>query len=219
MRKITLVTFAGAVLLVLLVWVIFWRGARGPIKVAVVFRGFTNDVTGSRLAAFGVTNLGGGRVFRWPFYAIEQSGVGSATSREQLSSGLVLSPGQFSICLVPAPTNISLPWRAVLHFSADNWRRKLAGLPSPVRGVLQFRGLSTPVTESLSDWIGGVSPSPRLPAYRDRMVGVIVRSPAKQQQTNGTAITPLVSSSQIATQAVSQEQTNGNATGPPVERQ
>ena len=194
MRRITttLITAACAVVLLLLVCAIFWdtTPSAGPIKIAVAFSGFTNDVTGSRLAAFRVSNLGGVRLFRWPLYAIEESGGPSRASRGSSGSGAVLAPGESSTCLLPAPTN-NVPWRAVLNFSDDNWRRKLAGLPPWVRGVLQSRSLSLPVTEGLSDWVGAVSPTPRPPAYRERSVSVVVRPPSKvQQQTNGIAITP-----------------------------
>jgi len=193
MRKITLVIAACAVLLLLLVFAIFWNAtpSAGPIKVAVSFSGFTNDLTSSRLAAFRVSNLRGVRLFRWPFYAIEESGGVSPASRGSYGRGAVLAPGQSSICLLPAPTNNSVPWRAVLNFSADNWRRTFAGLPPWVRGVLQSRSLSSPVTEELSDWVGAVSPTLAPPVSRERLSVVVVRPPPKlKQQTNGPAITP-----------------------------
>src|SRR5947208_1291292 len=125
MRKIRLVIAACAVLLLLLVCVIFWNAtpSAGPIKIAVAFSGFTNDVTGSRVAAFRVSNLGGVRLFRWPRYTIEESGGPSPASRGSCGDGAVLAPGESGICLLPAPTS-NVPWRAVLNFSTDNWRRK-----------------------------------------------------------------------------------------------
>ena len=105
MRKITFVIGACAVLLLLLICGVFWKAAptAGPIKVAVAFSGFTNDITGSRLAAFSVSNLGGVGLFRWPFYAIEESGgpsvSGGPSPASPGSSGrwTLLAPGQSSI--------------------------------------------------------------------------------------------------------------------------
>ena len=226
MRKIifVIVTFviaACAVLLLLLICGVFWKAAptAGPIKVAVAFSGFTNDMTGSRLAAFSVSNLGGVGLFRWPFYAIEESGGPSPVSPGSCGRGALLAPGQSSICLLPAPTN-NIPWRAVLNFSADNWRRKLAGLPPWVRGMLQAKSLSLPVTEGVSDWVGAVSATPAPPKYRERLAGIVVRLPAKlQQQTNGTAVKSPLGLSEIPSRTITRQQTNGTALRPPAQRQ
>ncbi len=220
MRKISLFIAASAVLLLLLVCVIFWNAkpSASPIKIGVAFSGFTNDVTGSRLAAFRASNLGDVGLYRWPLYAIEESG-GASPARGSYGRGVVLAPGQSRICLLPAPTNNNVPWRTVLNFSADNWRRKLAGLPPWVRGVLQSRSLSLPVTECLSDWIGAVSPTPAPPASRERLAVVVVRPPSKlQQQTNGTT-TPLPVRSLTLQPRALQQQTNGSAITPPAQRQ
>jgi hypothetical protein len=221
MRKITLIIAACAVVLLLFVSVIFWNTApsHGPIKIAVAFSGFTNDVTGSRIAAFKVSNLGGVRLFRWPLYAIEESGAPSPASGGTYGRGTIIGPGKSSICLLPAPTN-NVPWRAVLNFSADNWRRKFAGLPPRVRSMLQSRSLSLPVTECLSDWVGAVSPTPRPPATRERLAAVVVLPPSNvRQQMNGTAITPLPARSLILQPRVLPQQTNGTAISPPPQRQ
>ena len=160
------------------------------MRIVVAFSGFTNDATGSRLAAFRVSNVGGVGLFRWPFYTIEESGRPSPSGSGDSGRGDALAPGESSICLLPAPTN-NVPWRAVLNFSDDNWRRKLAGLPPWVRGVLQSRSWSLPVTEGLSDWVGAVSNTPTSPASRGRAARVIMLPPKSLlRKTNGPSITP-----------------------------
>src|SRR6267154_519310 len=105
MRRITAIIAACAVLLFLMC-AIFWRHKQiaGLAKITVTFCGFTNEVTGIRLAAFRVSNAGGGGIFRWPSYTIEERGQVAPLIRGSCGGG-VLRPGQSSICLLPAPSN------------------------------------------------------------------------------------------------------------------
>jgi len=184
MRKITLITIACA-LLCLLAFALLLQSRRSarPQEARVAFCGFTNDTKGVRLAAFRVSNAGGGGLFRWPLYTIEERGRVAPLTRGSCASG-VLAPGQSSICLLPVPTN-SAPWRAVFAFSDNNWQRQLTGLPW-ARRLLPARFLSLPAREGMSDWVGDISAVPAAP-YRDRVAAVIVRP---QQPTNATAQTP-----------------------------
>ena len=126
MRRITAFIVAGAVLL-FLICTIFSQPNRngGSAKITVTFTGYTNEVTGGRLANFRISNLGGSGVFRWPDYTVEERGRVNPLNRGSYGAGGVLNPGQSSTCLLPAPSN-SAPWRAVFTFSDNNWRRKLA---------------------------------------------------------------------------------------------
>src|SRR2546421_470821 len=197
MRKITLVIVSCVALLLILGCVIFWNAtgsfvpirSSGPIRIVVAFSGFTNDATGSRLAAFRVSNVGGVGLFRWPFYTIEESGRPSPSRSGDSGRGDALAPGESSICLLPAPTN-NVPWRAVFNFSTNDLRRKFGGLSPQVRGVLQSKSLSFPVTECMSDWVGAVSNTPASPASRSRAASVIILPPSSLlRKTNGPSIT------------------------------
>lgn len=191
MRRITLLMTASVILLLLSMCAIFWqtKPSGGPVKITVTFSGFTNDGTGFRFAAFRVSNPSGARLFRWPFYAIEENGQVAGVRRASFARGATLAPGQSSVYLLPVPTS-EAPWRAVFHFSRDNWRRKLAGMPSWVRGVVPSRLLALPVQEGLSEWIGATASTPPPPRYRDRLASVLVRGPLASPQTNGTGIAP-----------------------------
>ncbi len=184
MRKITVVIIACALLLLLTSALLFHSGRSARrSEIRVVFCGFTNDTTRVRLAAFRVSNLGGGGVFHWPDYTIEERGRVNPLSRGSCGGGCVLRTGQSSICLLPAPSN-SAPWRAVFMFSDENWRRRLTDLPTWTRAVLPSRLWSLPVREGLSDWVGDTSTVADAP-YRSRVASVVVLSPPKrQQQTN-----------------------------------
>jgi hypothetical protein len=158
-----------------------------PSKIIVAFCGFTNDATGAQLASFRICNLGGGELFRWPLYNIEERGQVNPLARGACGGGCVLRPGQSSVCLLPAPNN-SAPWRAIFLFSEENWRRKLADLPVWTREVLPSRLLTLPVREGLSDWVGDTSTVADAP-FRSRMATVFVRSfPKPQPQTITTNV-------------------------------
>jgi hypothetical protein len=195
--KTPLVIGACVALLLILGCAIFWNAtgrfgrirSSGPIRIVVAFSGFTNDATGSRLAAFRVSNVGGVGLFRWPFYTIEESGRPSPSSSGASGRGDVLAPGESRICLLPAPTN-NVPWRAVLNFSTNDWRRKFGGFSPQVRRVLQSKSLSFPVTECMSDWVGAVSDTPASPSSRARVASFIILPPSSPlRKTNGPPIT------------------------------
>jgi len=189
MRRITAFIVAGAVLL-FLICTIFSQPNRngGSAKITVTFTGYTNEVTGGRLANFRISNLGGSGVFRWPDYTVEERGRVNPLNRGSYGAGGVLNPGSSSTCLLPAPSN-SAPWRAVFTFSDNNWRRKLAGLPWG-HGLLPAGFRSLPVQEGISDWVGDISTVGAAP-YRERMATIVVRSsPKLQQQTNAPAQAP-----------------------------
>jgi len=90
MRRITAFIVAGAVLL-FLICTIFSQPNRngGSAKITVTFTGYTNEVTGGRLANFRISNLGGSGVFRWPDYTV--STVGAAPYRERMATIVVRS--------------------------------------------------------------------------------------------------------------------------------
>jgi hypothetical protein len=191
MRRIQLVTAGCALLLLLLVGVILWKAAPsyGPTRITVAFTGFTNDAAGSRFAAFRVSNASGARLFRWPFYSIAEHDQISGPRWPRLARGGTLSPGESTICLLPAPTN-QAPWRAVFAFSQDNWRRRLSGMPSWVRRVVPSRFLGVAVVEGMSEWVGGLPSGPPKAATKQRVAFVVNRPVKPQPGTNAPVVAP-----------------------------
>ena len=189
MRRITPIIVACAVLLLLMCAICFWpKRIAAPAKITVTFCGFTNEITGVRVASFRITNVGGSGVFRWPDYTIEERGRVNPLTRGSCGAAGVLNPGQSRNYLLPVPTN-NAPWRAVFVFSDETWRRKLTSLPAWTRGLLPSRFWSLPVREGLSDWVGDVSTVADAP-YRSRVATVVVRSPPKGQPQTNAATTP-----------------------------
>lgn len=194
MRKTLFLIAACAVILVLILCAAFWSGRRtgGPMKIAAVFCGFTNDASGAQLAAFRVSNQGGVGAYRWPTYTIEVSGGVSPSFAASFPGGASLPPAQSRIYAVPVPTSAA-PWRVVFNFSQESWRRKLTRLPSVARWLVPSSALSFTVTEAISDWVGLGASSPAATGQRQRMAAVFLTRPAiLRPQTNGSpSATPI----------------------------
>jgi len=75
MRKRTVI-IAGSLVLILVVCVVPWTTMRhpAPLKVSVLFTGYTNDASGARLAVFQVWNESEIRMRRWGIYHVEVRG-------------------------------------------------------------------------------------------------------------------------------------------------
>jgi len=119
-RQTLLIVGAILVILVVLVtWAVFQPPAAAP-KVTVSFAGYTNGSTGSRLAAFTVSNAGPSATLRLSHYRIQ---IPTATRWTNLSDGwvsgggTVLSAGTSERITVPAATN--QPWRVSLSVSPE----------------------------------------------------------------------------------------------------
>jgi hypothetical protein len=184
MRKIKVLIIACTVVLLAVLALLWPSGRAGPSEVRVTFCGFTNDTRGLRLATFQVSNTGGVSLFRWPGYEIEERGGAGPRSGGSYKDG-VLTPGESSICLLPAPSS-STPWRAVFLVSDNNWKRKLVGLPW-VRALLPTRLRSLPTREGKSDWVVDISPVAPTPL---RQRAVVRLAPKPQQTTNAPAQAP-----------------------------
>ena len=109
MRKTLLILAASVLVLFIAVCSAFRYHERitGPIKIATVFSGFTNDASGARLAAFRVSNQGGAAVYCWPTYSIEERGRVTPLFSASFDGGTSLTPAESRIYLLPPPTNAS----------------------------------------------------------------------------------------------------------------
>lgn len=157
MRKHILIV--GLVLVSLLgfaSWVLFRQPPPRP-NVTVRFSGYTNDVTGTRLAVFAVSNNSSVAVLRLSHYRIQIPTAPRWTdvSEGWLSSGgSVLPAGGVEAITVPAATNLS--WRVSFSISPDVGivRTVLSSIAEASRSVgfhPRYRKMSYGVS---CDWIG-----------------------------------------------------------------
>ena len=122
-----------------------------PLRVTVSFLGYTNDMTGARLAKFTVTNQSTVRIMRWGIFQTEnkhQPGLGPLVS---IGPDIFLMPEQSDIVVVPAATNEGA-WRAVFHFSRDDWQRKFSFWSAGL-SMIPSRFRRVPVQYGQSEWI------------------------------------------------------------------
>jgi hypothetical protein len=100
-------------------WVAFQCLPREP-KLSVTFLGYTNDVTGTRLATLVVSNLSSFVVRRQAAYWIELPAPAGGTNRagRWYSSSNDLKARAFEILAVPVPTN-QPSWRVLLYIRTD----------------------------------------------------------------------------------------------------
>ena len=93
-------------------------------NVLVRFRGYTNDSSGARVAAFELTNNGQQPVKRWALYRCVTNSDVQATpvfsSVRYISS---IQAGGSERILIPPP--VDLPWKATFTYSIDGWRPRL----------------------------------------------------------------------------------------------
>ena len=157
MRKHSFIV--GLVLLSLLgfAWWVLFRPPPPRPNVTVKFRGYTNDVTGTRLAVFAVSNSSSDAVLRLSHYRIQipTSPRWTDVSEGWLSSGgSVLPAGVVEAIVVPAATNHS--WRVTFSVSPDvgTVRSVLGSIAEASRSV-GFRPRYVKMNYGVScDWIG-----------------------------------------------------------------
>ncbi len=124
MRKGT-VTFVAIVLLAIIAFIVpfvYLRSAP-PITVTVGFMRLTNDATGQRWAAFGVTNTSAFTVRRWGCYSPEDRSRPGLFVTHTFGPNVLLTPGQSEIVTVPVLSTAGT-WRAVFSFSHEGPRSK-----------------------------------------------------------------------------------------------
>ena len=182
MRNKPLILAGCALFLLFSVCIPLWRSEKNaePPKVAVTFRGFTNDSTGSRLASFQVINQTGGRVFCFPFFVIEAKGQLKPLATISSPKGIHLTFSRPATFSAPAPTN-DAQWRAVFYIAPDTLRRRLSDLPMRARRFVPSQFLSTKVQEAYSEWIGDGPTQPDPAPKRERLTSITVRRPSTAQ--------------------------------------
>ncbi|EEF59121.1 hypothetical protein [Pedosphaera parvula] len=140
----------------LLACVGLWFYVRGAseIKIRIKFVGFTNNA-----AAFVVSNEGRCRVFAAQC-DYEACGFAGLRYSGERVGGMMLSPGQSDIILVPTQPVSDQPWRIVVDFSPDDWRHDLAMKPPWVQYMVRdlVRGSEDRFREKrvsfYGDWLG-----------------------------------------------------------------
>jgi hypothetical protein len=157
MRKRTVI-IVGSLVLILVVCVVAWKTMRDttPLKVSVLFTGYTNDASGARLAVFQVRNESETRMRRWGVYHVEVRGDAQRRGPLFFGRNAFVAPGQSTVFTLPAYTN-QVAWRAALHCSRDGWQRAFSdfagGLPPSVYRFIPRKFQGVPVELVWSDWI------------------------------------------------------------------
>ena len=99
-----------------------------PVNVGVGFLGYTNGVTGGRLARFGFTNQSGVTIRRWGHFDREVNKLPLLASTLNLGSQVLLSPGQAEVISVPLAAEPAVTyqrnWRAVFYWRRENWQTR-----------------------------------------------------------------------------------------------
>ena len=94
-----------------------------PVVLAVGFLGYTNGVTGERLARFVITNQSRLTIRRWGHFDREVRKSPSLTYTRNIGSHVLLSAGQAEVVLIPLDAEPAATyqkdWRAVFY-----WRRE-----------------------------------------------------------------------------------------------
>jgi hypothetical protein len=157
MRKRTVI-IAGSLVLILVVCVVAWTTTRhpAPLKVSVLFTGYTNDASGARLAVFQVRNESEIRMRRWGVYHVEVRGDVQRRGPLFFGRNAFVEPGQSTVFALPAYTN-QVAWRAALHCSRDGWQRSFSdfvgGLPPSINQLVPRKLQGERVELVWSDWI------------------------------------------------------------------
>ena len=119
-----------------------------PVTVGVGFLGYTNGVTGRRVAKFAVTNQSGVTIRRWGCFDRQVNRSPLLACTLNLGSEALLSPGQVEVILVPLDAEPAFKyhrnWRAVFYWRQEGlltrfelWANSLALVSTmfPGRGI------------------------------------------------------------------------------------
>jgi hypothetical protein len=118
MKKQTVIIAGLAVIVIGMVMSVAFRPEKPPASVTLL--GFTNDVAGTRLGRFVVSNLNSSVVRRQAGYWIELPTPTGGTNRAScwFSSSHDLNARAFEVVAVPVPTN-EPSWRVLLSIRTD----------------------------------------------------------------------------------------------------
>lgn len=147
-------------LLALAAAVILWPATRPrpPLNVSVSFAGYTNDITGARLATFRVSNNSRVIIRRWGVFHPESKQQPRLLRTLNCGPAASLAPGQSEVIAVPTPTN-QQPWRAVFDCTEYGLKMKIQDKIGPIGdgGLISrfrlYRLWLTPVQFVRSGWI------------------------------------------------------------------
>jgi len=151
-----------AILVGLMLALIVYLSARpvSALKIAVVFVGFTNDVTGSRVAKFKVSNDSGVKVVRWGAYRIDMEKDGRVICPTTFNANSFLLPEQSEVVELYPPETKGR-WRVSIYCaeygSRVKWGFFARRVPRRISEYIPERFLYyVPVPDDLfaSDWVG-----------------------------------------------------------------
>jgi hypothetical protein len=147
----------GMLLGAMLLAVVMYRPS-APITVGVGFLGYTNGVTGYRLAKFALTNQSGVTIRRWGCFDRQVKGSPLLAFTLPLGSDVLLSPGQVEVILVPLNAerafNYHRNWRAVFYWRREGWQTRFQLWVNSLAWVsTMFPGRGIRVQGARSEWI------------------------------------------------------------------
>jgi len=146
-------TLLGAILLALALY-----RPSAPVTVGVGFLGYTNGVTGRRLAKFAFTNQSGVTIRRWGCFDRQVNGSPLLAFTLPLGSQVLLSPGQVEVILVPLDAEPAFKyhrnWRAVFYWRREGWQTRFELWVNSLAWVpTVFPGHGIHVQGAPSEWI------------------------------------------------------------------
>jgi hypothetical protein len=130
-----------------------------PLRVAILFTGYTNDTKRARLAVFKVTNQTNVRLKRWGCCSRERSDPPRRYASEYFAPSCILAPSQSEFITLPAPVSWAWgSWKVEFAFSPVGWRLRLSDwcwrAPDDLtRQVVPGRFWSPPSQRLQSLWI------------------------------------------------------------------
>jgi hypothetical protein len=132
----------------------FLLRADTPLPVTASFMGFTNSISGQRLAIFTFTNQSGLTIRRWSGYELRGRSGQFSTVWDPESH---LRPGQSEVILVSPPTNY-MSWKVYFLCSREGWRCRFndwlgTGSGRPYRHLVPERLQGVPSQYVRSDWV------------------------------------------------------------------